>query len=142
LVQIKTLNTQKDTLETKVNELEAKSQEVELGKIIVSPDDSLISGAKRFELPTVSVMPGKTPQILGLEGKVLVINKEYNFVVINLGAKDGVAVGDEFSIFHINKFVGDVKIEKVHESMAAAGFQTSDLKDSITEGDKVVQKVR
>ena len=139
--KIKSLDSEKETLEGKVKELEAKSQEVELGKIIVSPDVDE-TGAKHYETPSVSVTGGRSAQILGLQGKVLVVNKEYDFVVINLGSKDGVVLGDEFSIFNNNRFIGDVKIEKVHDSMAAAGFLTSGMKDNISEGDKVVQKVR
>ncbi|MFH1458622.1 MAG: hypothetical protein ABIG31_05640 [Candidatus Omnitrophota bacterium] len=141
MVKIKELDSEKGALEEKVKELEAKTQEVELGKIVVSPE-IVVTGAEHFEVPEVSVKADTGPQILGLQGKVLVVNKEYNFVVVNLGAKDGVGVGDEFSVFHNNRFIADVKIEKVHESMAAAGLLTSNMKDNISEGDKVVQKVR
>ncbi|KPK98107.1 MAG: hypothetical protein AMJ95_05760 [Omnitrophica WOR_2 bacterium SM23_72] len=139
--KIKELDSEKETLEAKVKELEAKTQEVELGKIVVSPDVD-ISGSKHYEIPEVSVMPGRVSQMLGVQGKVLVVNKEYNFVVINVGAKDGVDVGDEFSVFDNNSLIGDIKVEKVHDSMAAAGFLTADMKNKISEGDKVVQKVR
>jgi hypothetical protein len=141
VVQIKDLDSKKVTLESKLRELEARTQEVELGKIVVSPE-SLASEPKDYGSQSVSAEMASQPQILGLQGKVLVVNKEYNFVVMNLGAKDGVDVGDEFSIYHNNKYIGDIKVEKVHESMAAAGFLTSDVKDKINEGDKIVQKVK
>lgn len=73
-------------------------------------------------------------------GKVLVVNKDYNFVVINLGAKDGVSIGDVFSVAHAGKYLGDVKVEKVHDTMAAAGFMTQGMRDKISEGDKVTLK--
>ncbi len=76
----------------------------------------------------------------GADGKVLVVNRDYNFVVINLGSKDGVGIGNEFSIYRNDKYIGVVKVEKVHDSMAAAGFGPNDLKDKINEGDKVVRK--
>jgi myosin heavy subunit len=140
-VKIEELDSEKETLESKVKELEAKTQEVELGKIIVSPEGSE-SGVKHYEVPEVSVKAGREPQVLGLQGKVLVVNKEYNFVVINLGAKDGVDIGDEFSVFDDSAHIGDVKVEKVHDSMAAAGFLSADMKDNISEGNKVIQKVK
>ena len=71
---------------------------------------------------------------------MLVVNKDYNFAVINVGSKDGVRVGATFSVYHDAEYLGDVKIEKVHDSMAAAGFVTAALKNKIGEGDKVVQK--
>jgi len=83
------------------------------------------------------------PAAQGLsEGKILVVNKEYNFAVVNLGSKDGVAMGDIFSVYHDNKFVGDVKVEKLHDSMAAAGFSSPDIKSKILEGDKAVRKAK
>lgn len=139
--QIRDLDSQKSVLDTKVKELEAKSQEVELGKIVVSPETPA-GEPKHYEAPGFNAITEKASQLSGLKGKVLVINKEYNFVVINLGNKDGVDVGDQFSVFHNDNYLGDVKVEKVHDSMAAAGFLTSGLKDKISENDKVVQKVR
>ncbi len=75
-----------------------------------------------------------------LAGKVLVVNKDYDFLVINIGSKEGVAVGDIFSVSHNNKYIGDVKIEKLHESMAAAGFVSPEIKAAVSEGDKVTKK--
>jgi len=71
-----------------------------------------------------------------------VVNKEYNFVVMNLGSRDGVTAGSEFSLYHNNQHVGDVKIEKVHDAMSAAGFLAPETKDKVSEGDRVVQKVK
>ena len=45
-----------------------------------------------------------------------------------------------FPIYHNNQYVGDVKVEKVHDAMSAAGFVSADIKDKISEGDKVVPK--
>ena len=79
-------------------------------------------------------------QFKPLEGKISVVNNEYNFVVINLGSKDGVKLNDEFSVLRSGKVIGNLKIEKVHELMSAAGF-APELKDNIKEND-VVQKVK
>jgi peptidoglycan hydrolase CwlO-like protein len=118
--RLKELDSEKIALESRLKELEIKSQQqrVELGTIVVSP-----------EKPAT------------LEGKVLVVNKDYNFVVINLGSKDGVSLGDAFSIYQDDQHIGEVKVEKVHEAMSAAGFVSDDIKDKVKEGDKVVQKV-
>lgn len=124
--KVNELETLKRELEDKVKSLEEKVQNVELGKIVVSPDQTGVS--------TGTAAPAN------LEGKVAVVNKDYNFAVINLGNKDGVVVGSVFSVTHDNKHVGDLKIEKVHESMSAAGFVTPEIKDKIAEGDKVSLK--
>jgi len=131
--QLEDLTNKKAELETKLQELEAKSQGVELGKIVVSNEGQAPRGGVKEEKPKAAI---------ALEGKILVVNKDYNFIVINLGGKDGVQLGDIFSIYHGNKYAGEVTVEKVHDSMSAAGFKGQDLKDKISEGDKVMQKAK
>lgn len=141
--RIKEIASEKAKIELKLRELESKTQGVELGKIVVNPEGASIA--------TDGTSPSMQPQASGAsalkpaqakEGKVLVVNKDYNFVVINLGSRDAVDIGEVFSVFHNSKNVGDVKIEKVHDSMSAAGFSSSDMKDKVAEGDKVIQKVK
>ena len=154
--QLKNLEFEKSDLETKVKNLEEASQSegVELGKIKVVPEPAApVTTAAKIQsrrmqaapapapVPVASEKKAKTLPLQSLEGKVLVINKDYSFVVINLGNKDGINVGNVFSIYHNNKYVGDVKVEKVHDSMAAAGVVSGDI-NKVSEGDKIVQKVK
>ena len=130
--QLKLLASQRTALESKIKDLETKSKEIELGNIVVNPETIQLPAEKKEE----------TAQAPRLEGKILVINKDYNFMVINLGTKDGISSGDVFSIYHNNKYVGDAKVEKVHDAMSAAGFLSEGIKDKVNEGDEVVQKVK
>lgn len=134
--QLKDAESRKKELEQKVKLLEEKVQNVELGKIVISQDGKQQAplGQKKSEV-SIPVALGKA-----LEGKVMVVNKDYKFVVISLGKQDGVVSGSLFSVMHNNKNIGTVKIEKVHDTMSAAGFATADLKDKITEGDSVVSQ--
>lgn len=150
--QLKEMDGKKAALEARIKELEAQIEEIqagniELGKIVVGTEGEAASperGAAKTEEPAAKKeAPAKQPEkksAPAFESKVLVVNKEYNFVVINMGTKDGVRVGDVFSVYHNNKYVGDVKVDKVHDSMAAAGFTSPDMKDKVGEGDKVVRK--
>jgi hypothetical protein len=153
--QLKDLEAKKAELETKVSDLEVKtSSGVELGTIVVNPEvPAVVSGAVSrppLNVPQKAAPEKKEKATQGMamaagqsqEVKVLVINKDYNFLVMSLGSKDGANVGSQYSVFHNNKFVGDVQIEKVHESMSAAGFLTPGMKDKIYEGDKVVPKTK
>ncbi|MDD5167133.1 MAG: hypothetical protein PHQ57_07110 [Candidatus Omnitrophica bacterium] len=144
--QVKDLSSKKDDLEKKVKDLEARStqgQGVELGTVVVTPEAATTAVtapvAGKTTVRAISDTTVRNPAPAG-EGKVLVINGEYNFAVINLGSKDGVELGQVYSIYRGNKYIGDVKVEKVHDSMAAAGFLNPDTKDKVTEGDKVVRK--
>jgi hypothetical protein len=134
------LQSKKTALEARIKELE-QAQKVELGQIVVNPDGSTQQPAEQAaaagepqDKPAASASPV-------LEGKVLVVNKEYNFVVTSLGSKDGIKIGDMFSIYRGNDYIGDVKIEKIHDSMSAAGFVSADTKDKVKEGDKLVQRI-
>lgn len=158
--QIKDLESQKSELETKIKTLEEKArQSLELGKIVVSPETRTEGQNTAATMPPANAaQPAKEerkpekPVIKeskvrenksaskSLEGKVLVLNQEYDFAVIDLGTKDGVGIDNVFGVYHNDKYIGDIKVEKAHESMAAAGFLSPKLKEQINEGDRVVQK--
>ncbi len=152
--QIKIMQQQKVALEEKIKGLEAGADGVELGKVVVNPETS--SSAKDVAQAQSKTADKKTNasvtkaskvtkkeslSAVGQEGKVMIVNKEFNFVVINLGSKDKINVGDEFLVSRAGKAIGDIKVEKVHEAMSAAGFVV-DLKDLIQENDKVTQKIK
>jgi predicted RNase H-like nuclease (RuvC/YqgF family) len=150
--QLKVIEQQKKDLEAKIKDLESGASGVELGKVVVNNDaaaPAAAEGANTEENTAEPAASGEsapaeeqqaTPASM-LEGKVTVVNKEYNFVVINLGQRDGVNVGDIFSVYQDDKPVGEIKVEKVHESMSAAGFP-AEMKDTIKENDRVVQKAK
>ena len=150
--QLKEIESKKAELEAKIKDLEAQGQQtqgqqeaqaqgVELGTIVVGPEGSSVSGQATSSLS--AEQPKEKAITSSLEGKVLVVNKDYNFAVINLGSKDGVNAGDVFALYHNNKYIGDIKVEKIHESMSAADFTTSgSIKDAVSEGDRVVQKAK
>jgi len=142
--QIGELQSQKTTLEEQVKNLEVASKSVELGKVVVNPADAKKAAKSKQKAPPLKapVVKNKEPVKAGaLEGKVLVVNKEFNFIVISLGSKDGIGLGDVFSVYRGKEYIGDVKIEKVHEGMSAAGF-AEEIKNKISENDRVVQKAK
>jgi len=157
------LQSQRTELEVKIKSLEEKiqpisqGQGVELGKIVVGTEaDPATAGQpagkkkkvekiKPEKKKPVAKKSAQQPQeeaVSGPSGKVLVVNKDYDFLVISLGSKDGVVTGDTFSVYHNNKYLGDVTVEKLHDSMAAAGFTSTDIKERVSEGDKVVKVVK
>ncbi|MDI6606111.1 MAG: hypothetical protein QME65_03090 [Candidatus Omnitrophota bacterium] len=140
--ELKELGSEKEALEGRMRELGVPFPGVELGKIIVSPEAGMEAPVIIEEKPAEVKVKQIQPLPAAIEGKILVVNKDYNFAVVNLGRKDGLEIGDIFSVFHEDKYVGDVKVEKLHDSMAAAGFVSADIKDRVSEGDKVVQKGR
>ncbi|GEM_PF-649190 len=59
--------------------------------------------------------PGAEPA-----GRVLTVDRETEFVVINLGEKDGVHKGQILSVYRQNDYLGDVKVTRVQPKMSAA----------------------
>lgn len=161
--ELKNLSVKKSELEKKIADLEAQAKQdmgVELGTVVVNPDTAAVvepqkpvkkskqKKAEKAKTPLVSAPETKaspqtetaknTPSVL--EGKVLVVNKDYDFVVLNIGSKDGVGLGNIFSIYHNNDLLGEAKVEKLHDSMAAAGLSPADIKMKLSEGDRVIRK--
>jgi len=72
----------------------------------------------------------------------MVVNKEYNFAVIDLGSNNGLSVEDVISVYESGRYIGDVKIEKLQSSMSAVTLLDSGLKDKFSVGKIYTFKVK
>ncbi len=124
--QLGELETAKRDLETKVTELSTHPT-VELDKVVVTPE----SAAPAASAPSMPSAPG------GMQGQVVVVNREYDFIVMNLGRNQGLQIGQEFQISRGEEVLGRVKVEKVYDELSAAAILPDSKKDSIREGDQV-----
>ena len=129
--QLAQLKKDRSTLETKLNEMKEQSA-VELEKVVVKPEAPSVSSGN-VPVPQVE----STPAGQVITGRVLVVNREYDFVVMNVGKANGVQVGDEFEILRDSKSVGHVKVEKIYEALSAAALQSGTDKQNLREGDTV-----
>lgn len=84
----------KDVLEEKVRDIINK-QGIELERIVIKAEGEL-------------------------EGRVLVVNREFNFIVVNIGMDDDIEIGNYITIFRNGKYVGEAQIEKIYDTMSAA----------------------
>lgn len=109
--ELNTLNEEKTSLEKKIKDLQA-STGVDLDKIVVNYPEAK-------------------------EGQVLVVNRDNDFIIVNLGQKDNISVGQPLYIYQNNKFLGVVKIEKIQQAMSVAALLDSNIKTAIKEGDIV-----
>lgn len=103
---------EKRELETKLNEFTKAPKTIELGKIIV-----------------------KAAPVLA--GKLLVVNKEFDFVVVDLGRAHDLKLGEVLSIYRHGEFVGKVQVEKVEEDISAAAILPDWLNVEFKENDEV-----
>jgi len=121
----------KADLESKVMELSGQPT-VELDKVLVKGALGCAgAGASGLALavPTAA-MPS-------MDGQVVVINREFDFIVMNLGRNHGLSVGQEFQIVRGAEILGRVKVEKVYDELSAAALLPESKKNAIREGDAV-----
>lgn len=71
-------------------------------------------------------------------GQVLSINREYGFVISNIGARNGAKPGSMLQLYRHNEPLGLVRIERVQNDISAASIVSEALRDRIEEGDRVV----
>lgn len=135
--QVASLQDAKQLLETKVLEL-SQHPTVELDKVLVS---GAASQAPAVLPPSVALEPAQpptAPMAGGLSGQVVVVNREYDFIVMNLGRNHGVTVGQELRIIRDQQELGRVRVEKVYDELSAAALLPQAQEDQIREGDAVV----
>jgi chromosome segregation ATPase len=70
------------------------------------------------ELPPIVVRPATSTSDL-LVGRVAALNKENNFVIIDLGEEAGIKVGDTFRVYREGKTIGAIEVIQVRRSIAA-----------------------
>lgn len=61
-------------------------------------------------------------QELSRNGKVLNIDTEAEFLIFDLGLKDGVTEGSVMSVYRGSAYQGDIRVTRVQEEMSAADF--------------------
>jgi hypothetical protein len=70
-----------------------------------------------------AVVAGK----IGVRGTVLAVNQAYNFVVLNLGARQGVEPNSEMLVLRDGSFIGKIRISSVEPATAIGDIVTSSL---------------
>lgn len=88
--------------------------------------------AKAVELPpiVVSTQPGTQMSVSGgrlisqgQEGKIVSINKENNFVIIDLGENSSLAKGSQLGVYRLEEKIGDIEIVQVRKNISAADIK-------------------
>ena len=90
------------------------------------------TAADKTAAAPVSLEPAviKAPQVLS-------VNKKFNFVVVNLGNKDRIEIGDDLNIERAGVKIGSATVEKVYDNFSAATITQAPKEGPIQEGDAV-----
>jgi len=97
------------------------SKEIELPPIIVS------SQVPFFEEKALSDKSSKGP---GLNGNVVSVNSDNNFVIIDLGSRDGIDVGNKLGVYRNADYIAEVEVIQARADICAADIKqrTSNIK--------------
>jgi len=91
---------------------------IELEEIVVVPGDAEAEDVISVE----TILLGEKVPTLSevLDGRILSVDRETEFVIVSLGTEDGVAVGNILSVYRDEDYVGDIKITRLQPEMSAA----------------------
>ena len=64
---------------------------------------------------------------VGVRGTILVVNRAYNFVVLNLGGRNGVEPHSEMLVVRDGTYIGKIRISSVEPATAIGDIMTSTL---------------
>ena len=124
---ISKLKNEKIRLEKDHSDLKEKS--VDLDTIVVSPPEGVVSK---------NVIQAPKEKDL-LSGRVLVVNKDYAFVVTDLGQDDGIEKGMVLELRDGSEFLGRAEVDKVYDSMSSASMLPGSNINNIKKGNLVIE---
>ncbi|MBL7081738.1 MAG: hypothetical protein ISS44_04140 [Candidatus Omnitrophica bacterium] len=70
-----------------------------------------------------------------LSGKLIAVNKDHNFVVVDLGENKGIRMGMSFSVLRDNQVIGNIEVIQVRKTIAACDIKVANTSFKI--GDRV-----
>lgn len=121
--------------------VELQAQVAELSQVKASLDDKLAAAESRVKTLTAAEQRRQAGLIAkGLSGEVLAVNQAWNFVVLNLGDRQGVTANAEMIIMRRGAMVGKVKITSVEPSQSIADILPSSVSPGLVvqPGDRVI----
>ena len=126
-------------LEQKKGELEAKLKELESSGLVRPRNEIIpvpVKGVdEKVDLDRIVITPESAR-----EGRVLNVDAETEFLIFDLGTKNGIKQGDVLSIYRGKTYLGDVKVSRVQDEMAAADFIPPFSSRKVRKNDQVVPK--
>lgn len=125
----------KETLERKVKEIIAQKG-VELERIVVETD--MAPGEPVYDTYSEFAEEEIDQRDSDRDADVLIVNKKFGFLIVNLGRSSGLSLGDGLEIYRNREFLAEAQIEKLYDKMSAATILPQYKRVDIRPGDEVV----
>jgi peptidoglycan hydrolase CwlO-like protein len=135
--QIDALDREKDALQIQVDDL--NNQIAKLEDDIQDQKDKIVTLEQTItDLEAQLGGPGALRALpRGLHGRILVVNKDWNFVVLDIGSRAGLVPNAEMLVHRGDQLIGKVLVSGVTRDLAVADIRSEWLQDQIREGDFV-----
>ncbi|MFC1645963.1 hypothetical protein ACFL2Y_02160, partial [Candidatus Omnitrophota bacterium] len=146
-----------DNIERERNALKSKLVQTEsivsarVGEIVKIKSDlerfqakdisTVVPGSRTVELSPIVVVGRQDTGKSALTGRILSVNKENDFVVIDLSQNSGVNVNDRFNVYRNNKFIASIVVIQMRKDISAADIVETAVGRDIKVGD-IVKSVR
>lgn len=127
-------------LEAQLEDAKKQLDAAEKEKVLLS-DKMKVTTEKSTQLETKHEhRPAPAANNPGIRGTVLAVNQAYNFVVLSLGARQGVEANSEMLVLRGGSFIGKIRISSVEPATAIGDIITSTLARGVQvqPGDTVV----
>jgi len=95
---------------------EGENRGIELEEIVIIPNQPETQKILLEPIVEEAVAALET----ALDGRILSVDIETEFVIVSLGEKDGIVVGNILSVYRNENYVGDIKITRLQSEMSAA----------------------
>ena len=99
------------------------SNQVELAPIVVGVNKNDTVSKASTATASKQAKPTAVATSRKLQGSVVSVNDENNFVIVDLGEKSGIKVGDAFKVYHSGAQIGAVEVIQVRQDISAADIK-------------------
>lgn len=120
----KRLNEMDTMLNDKISQIDSLKKELDVIKSGKPPEE--VGTRESVELPAIVVKSSPASENTvapAFRGKILAINADNNFVVIDAGASSGVNVGDTFTVYRADKPIGSIVVIQARDSISACDIK-------------------
>ncbi len=109
-----------DKMKIELSQLKIQFQKVNLGSVSVPAASAGLrqTEVETMPLPASFAQPSPAPA----EGTVVAVNEEFHFVIVNLGAKNGIREGMTLAVMQDGTQAGSLRVDLVEDATCAAAL--------------------
>ncbi len=137
--QVDELERTRDSLQARIDDMELQIAQLEEEGL--EKDDQIAEMEELIARYEAELFPDDDGQIgtpVGLAGSILLVNPDWNFVILNIGSEQGLSLNTEMLVHRDDDLIGRVRVINVKEAFAIADILPRWQLSPLQEGDHVV----